>query len=429
MRRKHLRMAIAMLGLAALPAGVVAQIGLPALPGVPAAGGLIDRVTDLVAIERITQLPPAEAARQLVQDRIARLETLVRTNRNTIEFDEARNPAVRGVLIVTGADPATLDLAERAGFMLLGRETIEGLDLDYIRLGVPEGQSLATAIRRVRKLLPQAEISADHLYFASGKNALTAGGALAAGSAGAAPAMGLIDGGVARHPVFNGAIEQRGFAKGAPAPSAHGTAVASLIAGSGAIRGAAPGRPLLVADIYGNDPAGGNATAIARALGWMAVRTVPVVTMSLVGPANPLLARAVGAAQSKGIVIVAAVGNDGPAAPPAYPASYPGVIAVTGVDARNRALIEAGRSLHLDYAAPGADMFAATANGRTVKVRGTSFAAPFVAGRLSAHYPAPSAARRPAALQRLTAEARDLGKKGPDKLYGNGLVCGDCATR
>ena len=26
-------------------------------------------------------------------------------------------------------------------------------------------------------------------------------------------------------------------------------------------------------------------------------------------------------------------------------------------------------------------------------------------------------------------EARDLGPKGPDKIYGRGLICGGCATR
>lgn len=240
--------------------------------------------------------------------------------------------------------------------------------------------------------------------------------------------MGLIDGGVSRHPALAGPIEQRGFAKGGPTPSLHGTAVASLLVGNGTIRGAAPGKPLLVADVYGADPAGGSATAIARALGWMVGRRASVVTVSLVGPANPLLARAVGAAQNKGLMIVAAVGNDGPAAPPAYPASYADVIAVTGVDARQRALVEAGRSVHLDYAAPGADMRAAAIAG-TAKVRGTSYAAPLVAGRLFALYPASNPAMRPLALQRLTREARDLGKKGHDKLYGYGLVCGDCANR
>ena len=63
----------------------------------------------------------------------------------------------------------------------------------------------------------------------------------------------------------------------------------------------------------------------------------------------------------------------------------PGVIAVTGVDGRGRVLAEAGRASHLDYAAPGADMAAASPDGGIAPVRGTSFAVPFVAGRLALH--------------------------------------------
>src|SRR3546814_1615500 len=85
------------------------------------------------------------------------------------------------------------------------------------------------------------------------------------------------------------------------------------------------------------EPAGGNASAIARALGWLVQRGAAVTTISLVGPDNKLLATAVSRAQQRGMLIVAAVGNDGPAAPPAYPASYKGVFAVPGVDSRNRA--------------------------------------------------------------------------------------------
>ena len=167
----------------------------------------------------------------------------------------------------------------------------------------------------------------------------------------------------------------------------------------------------MVADVYGRDPAGGNAIAIARALGWLAAHQVRIVTISLVGPDNPLLSGAIAAARRKGLIVVAAVGNDGPAAPPAFPASYDGVVAVTGVDGRDRALIEAGRALHLDYAAPGADMVAANINGKAARVRGTSFAAPFVAGRLHQHL---QQGNLPAALQALSGEARDLGRKGPD---------------
>src|SRR3546814_16350022 len=72
------------------------------------------------------------------------------------------------------------------------------------------------------------------------------------------------------------------------------------------------------------------------------------------------LAAAVTRAQQRGILIVAAVGNNGPAAPHAYPASYRGVLAVTCVDAKDRLLPEAGRALHVDFAAPGDDVLAAT---------------------------------------------------------------------
>ncbi|MES2135488.1 MAG: S8 family serine peptidase [Pseudomonadota bacterium] len=118
-------------------------------------------------------------------------------------------------------------------------------------------------------------------------------------------------------------------------------------------------------------------------------------------------------ARGPGRPVVAAVGNDGPAAPPQYPASYPGVVAVTGVDAHGRALVEAGRATHLDFAAPGADMAAAVPGQGYAKVRGTSFASPLAAARLLL-------AGSPA---RLASEARP----GKGKV-GRGVVCGDCRT-
>ncbi len=263
-----------------------------------------------------------------------------------------------------------------------------------------------------------------------------AGGALphaalatATGGGDGGASLGLIDGGVVAHPALAGRVEQRGFAKGAPSASRHGTAVASLLIGTGAIRGAAPGQRLLAADVYGTDAAGGNASAIARALGWLVQSGVAVTTISLVGPDNKLLAAAVARAQQRGMLIVAAVGNDGPAAPPAYPASYRGVLAVTGVDAKGRALPEAGRALHVDFAAPGDNVLAATGAVSTDRLRGTSFAAPLVAGRLVRLYPAPAIDRIGAAIAALVMEARDLGKPGRDKVYGHGLICGTCGGR
>ncbi|MDB5478917.1 MAG: in-like serine protease [Alphaproteobacteria bacterium] len=165
---------------------------------------------------------------------------------------------------------------------------------------------------------------------------------------------------LASHPSPAGAaIEQRAFAGQARA-TGHGTAVASLLVGEeGRFRGAARGASLFVADVYGGDQSAGSAEAIVRALAWAASKRPQVINISLAAPSNLLLRRAVDVLTRRQIPIVAAVGNDGPAAPPLYPASYPSVVAVTAVDARDRALPEAGRSPSLDFAAPGADMAAA----------------------------------------------------------------------
>lgn len=351
---------------------------------------------------------------RLARDRLLTIERLVRRNADAIEFDAAGAPARRGELLVMDVPANALGPALEAGFTVLSREEVEGLDLSLIRLGVPEGVDLAEAQAALGMLLPQAQVSADNLHFQSG----TANGAVLAasaqGSSGSAAPVGMIDG--APGPAVK-VTETRGFAAGAPFPSHHGSSVASLLnhAGAGTIR---------VADVYGTDKAGGNALAMAKGLGWLVSRGSKVVTISLVGPRNAVLERAIGAAQRKGVVVVAAVGNDGPAAPPAYPASYDGVVAVTAVDGKRRALIEAGRALHLDYAAPGADIYGRNAKGKRIGLRGTSFATPLVAARL-----ARALAQGRSWRAVLDTEAVDLGRKGHDDIYGRGLVCGGCTGR
>lgn len=419
----HVRNLMLAIGAAlALAAGAAARAQLLPSPSLPPVGGTVGQVEraggDLVDRTRGSAQGLGASASQLASARSARLEALVRANRDRLEMTEA-GPAVRGEVIALDPGPATLRALAEAGFTVAGEERIEGLDLRAVTLRLPRGWSVDRALSRLRRIAPDGEFTANHLHLQSGESLAGSTEAELAQSGGGGPAaVGIIDGGVARHPSLGGAIQQRGFVQGAPRASAHGTAIASLIAGQGGVRGAAPGAPLLVADVFGSDPAGGNAAALARALGWLTAQRVPVVAISLVGPQNALVARAIAQARARGVHIVAAVGNDGPAAPPAYPASYPGVIAVTGVDGRGRPLPEAGRAAHLDYAAPGADMAAAGANGRLAAVRGTSYAVPFVAGRLAAH------GRGGRAIAALDAEATDRGRRG----VGRGVICGDCRT-
>jgi subtilisin family serine protease len=236
--------------------------------------------------------------------------------------------------------------------------------------------------------------------------------------------IGLIDGGVdASHPVFSrGRIYVHGC-DGKPVASAHGTAVASLMVGaSPQLRGGAPGAVLYAADVYCGAAVGGSVEAIIDAFAWFAEERVPTINVSLVGPPNVLLEHAIRTLDKRGHVVVAAVGNDGPSAAPLYPAAYPDVIGITGVDAKRKVLLEACRGPQVDFAAPGADMAAATPSAGFAAVRGTSFAAPIVAGLLALHLPDVAAEKRSEALSALRRAALDLGSRGPDRVYGAGLV-------
>ncbi|HEY4545600.1 MAG TPA: S8 family serine peptidase [Pedomonas sp.] len=399
---------------------------LPPLGGVPdqVLGGVLGAPANtpvvVPVIDRLNTVGGSvtENTASLLELRRARLRALIRDNRRVLESDRDGNPVRKGEIIALDPSADTMARARAAGFRLLRHERIESLNLHVVTFGPPDGEDTRDGLAQLRRIAPEGVFDFHHVFEPAGGALMSQNGAAAVGSASSGrPAIGMIDGGVSNHPSLrDAAIEQRGFAAKGAQPSGHGTAVASLMVGSdGRFQGAARGVSLLVADVYGGDPAEGSAAAIAHAIGWLTSRGVRVINMSLVGPANPLLERAIAAARRSGVLIVAAVGNDGPAAPPSYPASYSGVVAVTGVDARNRALPEAGKALHLDFAAPGADMAAALPGSGYATVRGTSFAAPFVTSRLVMTGDAASP------IEALSREVT----KGRGKI-GRGIVCGSC---
>ena len=308
---------------------------------------------------------------------------LLRTHPRELIRSPAGETVVRDEILVVAPNPARLAAALSAGFAIAADETDPALDVRLVTLRPPPGRSLRAALNQLRALDPAGAYDLDSIFVpAAGRGPAT----LAPLPAGDAPGarLGLIDTGVAvAHPDFASArITQRGFA-GPAVAAPHGTAVASLLVGHA---GAARGAQLLAADVYGDSPTGGSARAIVAAFGWLAAAGVGVINVSLVGPANRALEAAIAAVEARGTIVVAAVGNDGPAAPPLYPASYPGVIAVTGLDLLGHLLPEAGRATHVDFAAAGVGQAAELAGGFAA-VRGTSFAAPLVAGRLARLHP------------------------------------------
>ena len=397
--------------LLSLPAGSSAQLALPSLG--PPLGGVLDRAGGLLGSTLDQTGGVIRSATALAETRLARIAEFVSRNGATVELDLLHQPARRGELVLIDPDAESLARANGVGFHVIEQGQIDGLDLPYARLAVPEGRSLARAQKELSILLPGKEVTADQISFPSGA-AIPAAAFQQTQSLVSLPrggTVGVIDGGV---PAGGRVVAQAGFASGAPRPNSHAQAIRSLLSGAG-------DEKIYAADVYGSDPAGGNALAIARAMGWMVQNHVPVVSISLVGPANPLLDRAVSTARGRGVVVVAAVGNDGPSAPPQFPASYPGVIAVTGVDKRGRVLFEAGRAAHLDYAAPGADITTVGLDGKRIAVRGTSFAAPLAAARIAANRARSTGIA--AALSQTNSEAQ-----GGSTRTGHGILCDTCRT-
>ncbi|WP_287384484.1 S8 family serine peptidase, partial [Mesorhizobium sp.] len=161
---------------------------------------------------------------------------------------------------------------------------------------------------------------------------------------------------------------------------------------------------------------------LLRALDLLSVRGVQVTNMSLSGPANALLEQFVRKLSEGGMVIVAAAGNGGPKAGPAYPAAYAEVIAVTAVDRMKRPYRRAGRGEHIDLAAPGVEVWtAASVSGARPKT-GTSFATPFVAAAAALMKSANSSATAADIHDALGKSAEDLGAPGKDAVFGWGLL-------
>ncbi len=415
------------------PAG--AQLALPTVPAVPA--DLPQRTLDSAqrSVDTVGQ-ELSGVSRELAGLRDLRIRTLLRDNPERIDTDPRGAPVVRSEVVAIDPSPLSLERARAAGFAIAQERTLDGLDIRVVVLRAPTDERTRRALARLRKLDPEGQYDFNHLYTESAaQSAPSSAASSTARSSSARNAqgkirewrVGLIDTGVDRsHPALAGAEIRTWSCDGAPHPDRHGTAVASLLMGAEQERAAAHAT-LFAADIYCGQPVGGSVVALAEALGWLARERVAVINVSLVGPPNALLEKIIGASVRRGHVIVAAVGNDGPAAPPLYPASYPDVIGVTAVDGRHRALPEAGRGKQVDFAAVGAGLNAAAPGGRWESVRGTSYAAPLVA-RMAAQTASEPQTGLPARIQQsLVAEAIDLGRRGSDTTFGYGLL-GDGAA-
>ena len=230
------------------------------------------------------------------------------------------------------------------------------------------------------------------------------------------------------HPAFKGRNVEVGnfLPKGATrAVNWHGTSVLAVLAGNpgSGTPGLVPDAHFFAADVYRTDESGQPVTdtlSLLRAIDWMGASRVSVVNMSLSGPDDELLQKAIADMSARGVLFVAAAGNGGPNAPPSYPAAYPHVVAVTAVDKDLRGYIHANHGDYIDIAAPGVGIWTALPDALEGYLSGTSFAAPHVTAILAATQGRVQDKSKEGYMRALA--IRDLGPAGRDRIYGRGLA-------
>lgn len=328
--------------------------------------------------------------------------------------------------------PEQLPALDMANVQIISRRTLSSTGLVLVRVVVSEQDNAPGRAEALLRSFGATAADRNHLYDERNgpvpdfEPAPAPAPQQGGGSKGVV--IGLIDTSLARkHPSLSRAnITERDFVESSsPRPTAHGTAIASLLVGKERDhRGLLPDARLIAASVFHqgeNEATGATTSALVSALDWMAAEGVQVVNMSLAGPPNQVLASMIDTLSKRGMIIVAAVGNDGPSAKPLYPAAFEPVIAVTAVDRRQTVYRWANQGPQVDFAAWGVATPVALPKGGYGEETGTSFAAPIVAAAIAEQI-SKSGSSASAAVQWLVARAEDLGSKGRDDTYGHGLV-------
>ena len=251
-------------------------------------------------------------------------------------------------------------------------------------------------------------------------------------SLGSGVVIGLIDSGVdLMHPDLTDNVLPGGwdFGDDDDDPSdelGHGTQVCGVIAALQnnytGISGTAPESKILPLKISEEGTGYFTAATVAEAIIYAADYEVKIINLSLgwINEEPQILTDAIDYAVSKGILLVAAAGNDyGP--PVWYPASHEDVVAVSATN-QNNVNTSSSFGPELALVAPGNFMLTTARGGLYSYVSGTSFSAPMVSAVAALTSAMNTDLSGEQLKEYLIQTADDLGDEGKDDIYGYGKV-------
>jgi hypothetical protein len=359
-----------------------------------------------------------------------------------IEADAGDVVDDRQIVVLARTSAAAFSLTQKSalrGYVVESQEELTGLDLVLLVMTIPANMPGDAAIRELESMEPGVTAGVNHAYRASAKDGSSDGRREYAGRLIGWPdggcrvnaVIGLIDAAAdAGDPGLAGvSLTFRDFTGAGSPKTDHGTMTAQILAGEGRLAGVRLQNAGVLSDHRMAKEAAG-VDSVVRAVDWMQASGVRLVNISLAGPYNKILDRSLQQAVAKGMIIVAAAGNNGPDSPPRYPAAFDGVVAVTAIDVESKIYDNAVRGAHIDFAAPGVDVFVPV-GGSGEYVTGTSVAAPYVTALIAADPRVLSARTAGEAVKALADASTDLGATGRDAVYGYGLpkLKDGCAPR
>ncbi|MBJ7277633.1 S8 family serine peptidase [Marinobacter salarius] len=351
---------------------------------------------------------------------------------NDIQLDDGFR-AVEGQWLVTGT-AAELARLDRPGITIIERRELTGLGMTVVRFRVTAELDSHNALQDALPELAD-RLDRNHIYApqTGAKEPLSETKVPQWRSLCTAPVrVGMVDTSIATdHRVFESAqvVQERFLALAEvdgtlTEPAIHGTAVASLLVGNrpGQWPARLPQATIFNASVfYDRDRTLSGATLghLLEGLNWLAGQDLSVINISLTGPDNQLLAAAVSRLRERGVLMVAAVGNQGPSAPPLYPAAYTDVIGVTAADSSGKLYRWANRGEQVMFASNGVTVPVAHPDAGMVADSGTSLASPVVAAALACQRNELSEDK---AIGALINAAKDLGRPGRDTEFGHGFL-------